>query len=91
MRGDAEGFVAYVTTEPTHKVRVRRTGHHRKAEWSISPWEAGGAEAYQLTFKLPTTSKTGSATSRTTSVSALGASSVGGHGRVQVCGQLSPG
>ncbi|MEZ0064314.1 hypothetical protein ABIA32_000292 [Streptacidiphilus sp. MAP12-20] len=50
---DADRFLAFATTEPTHRIRLRRTGHHRTAEWSASPWDADEAEAYELTFKLP--------------------------------------
>jgi hypothetical protein len=48
---DPAQFVEYADRQPTHAVRLRRTGSGRHAEWAVSPWS--DAAAYRLAFSLP--------------------------------------
>src|SRR5260370_959801 len=65
---DIEGFLAYSTAKPEHRIQLRRTDHSNMAEWMVSPadtpWDDYPAaradlffphetEGYTLTFNLP--------------------------------------
>ncbi|MGW1611701.1 hypothetical protein ACWCQZ_20160 [Streptomyces sp. NPDC002285] len=47
-----KGFLDYVSRNPAHPVRIRRTADHGGSEWVITPRD-GGADSYRLTFTLP--------------------------------------
>jgi hypothetical protein len=48
---DRDRFIQYAEHNPTHAVRLRRTGSGRHAEWAVSPWT--DPDAYRLAFSLP--------------------------------------
>jgi hypothetical protein len=48
---DPVQFIEYAESQPTHAVRLRRTGSGRQAEWAVAPWD--DPDAYRLTFNLP--------------------------------------
>ncbi|WP_224275666.1 hypothetical protein [Streptomyces sp. LS1784] len=50
VTADAPQFLQHADAQPTHHVRLWRTGHNSDAEWNITA--VGGDPGYHLTFKL---------------------------------------
>lgn len=57
---DIQDFIGYAQINPEHKVRLRRMGTGRNAEWILSPADhesdtlfGSQLGGYQLTFNLP--------------------------------------
>lgn len=48
---DKASFLGYAKDNPSHPVRLRRTGEGEHAEWTANPAE--NPDSYQLTFTLP--------------------------------------